>query len=106
METNTYPTVDQPLNNGYPIIEHLLPNGCIYIHEQLSNYQNSLFTSGNQRLVKGWLWVVELSKKSLPMHIHIHKHKDIHIHRDMDRHNSRKGATLRLPLGKLGGLLK
>jgi hypothetical protein len=97
METNTYTTVAQPLNNGYSTVEYLLPNGCLSVHKELINHQNAIFTRKNQQLGNGWLRVGELSKKSLPMHIHIHRHRDIHIHRDMD--NSRRGNT-RLPLGK------
>jgi hypothetical protein len=98
MGNNTYPTVYQPLSNGCQIIEHLLPNDCTSVCEQLNNYQNSLFTSEIRGLVKGWLRVVELSKKSLPMHIYIHRHRDIHIHRDRD--NSRRGNTSVAKVGK------
>ena len=93
METNISATVVQRLVNGYSIVEHLLVNSYASVSKWLGNYQNILFTSENQQLVKGWSTVGELSKKSLPMHIYIHRHRDIHIHRDMDRHNSRRGNT-------------
>lgn len=85
MVNNILTTVDQRLINGYATVEYLLMNIYPSVDKRLSNGQSFIFTSRKQRLANGWSWVVELSKKSLPMHIHIHRHMDID--------NSRRGNT-------------